>query len=148
MRIAFTELELTLLMGFNLYQCIHEEKSKDEALEAITIIQDKIQSDTPLYQYALIAQNILSGKFKDYLMDLMINQEPNSKDFRTCQKLLLGYQSGVATDKGNLEALYKMLIELSVHQTNGNKALVIEAMENIDTIQEFLYQQGNSKGST
>ena len=140
MRIAFTELEMTLLMGFNLYQYINEEKSKDEALEAITIIQDKIESDTPLYQYALVAQSVLNGKLKDHLMNLMMNQEPNSANFRTCQKLLLGYQSGVTTDKGNIEALYKMLIELSVHQTNGDEALIIEAMENIDTIQEFLYQ--------
>lgn len=140
MRIAFTELELTLLMGFNLYQCIHEEKSKDEVVEAITIIQDKIKSDTPLYYYGSIAQNILSGKFKDQLMDLMMEQEPNSENFRTCQKLLLGYQVGTTTDKSHLEALYTLLIDLACYQSNGNKEAIIEATENIDTIQEFLYQ--------
>lgn len=140
MRIAFTELELTLLMSFNLYQCINEEKSKDEVIEAITIIQNTIKNDTPLYYYGSITKNILSGKFKDQLMDLMMDQDPTSENFRTCQKLLLGYQVGTTTDKSHLEALYKMLIELSVHQTNGNETLIIEAMENIDTIQEFLYQ--------
>ena len=140
MRIALTELELTLLMGFNLYQCIHEEKSKDEALEAITIIQNTIKSDTPLYYYGSIAQNILGGKFKDQLMDLMMDQDPTSEEFRTCQKLLLGYQAGTTTDKSNIEALYTLLIDLACHQSNGNKEAIIEAMENIDTIQEFLYQ--------
>lgn len=140
MRIAFTELELTLLTGFNIYNYLNEEKSKDEAMEAITIIQDKIKHDTPLYHYVSIIQSVLDGTHKDQLMDLMMEQEPNSKDFRTCQKLLLGYQVGRTTDKSHLEALYKMLIELSVHQTKGNEALIIEAMENIDTIQEFLYQ--------
>lgn len=143
MRIAFTELELTLLMGFNLYQCIHEEKSKDEALEAITIIQDKIKSDTPLYYYGSIAQNILSGKFKDQLMDLMMEQEPNSENFRTCQKLLLGYQVGTTTDKSHLEALYTLLIDLACYQSNSNKALVIEAMDNIEALQDMLIRGGN-----
>ena len=140
MRIAFTELELTLLMGFNLHQCINEEKSKDEVIEAITIIQNTIKNDTPLYYYGSIAQNILSGKFKDQLMDLMMEQEPTSENFRTCQKLLLGYQGGTTTDKSNLEALYTLLIDLAYYQSNGNKTAIIEATENIDTIQEFLYQ--------
>ena len=55
--------------------------------------------------------------------------------------MLLGYQSGMITEKGNLEALYKQLMELAYYQTNGDESMVMEAMENIEVIQERLYQK-------
>jgi hypothetical protein len=50
MRIALTELEVNLMMSFNIYQYIHKEKSKDDVLEAITIVQSiqKYHSDLRL----------------------------------------------------------------------------------------------------
>jgi hypothetical protein len=124
---------------------LHKEKSKDDVLEAITIVQSIIKSDKPLYQYALIAHAILSGTFKDDFIDMMMEQEPHAQEFKTCEKVLLDYQSGVKTDNDLLETLYTQLITLAFYQADGNKALVLEAMENIEAIQEKLNQEGTLK---
>ena len=61
------------------------------------------------------------------------------------RKSVIDYQSGVKTDNDLLETLYTQLITLAFYQADGNKALVLEAMENIEAIQEKLNQEGTLK---
>lgn len=63
-----------------------------------------------------------------------------SEDFKTCAGVILDYHSKTLTDKKLLQAMYKSFMELAHSQTDGNEALVLEAMENIEALQELLHQ--------
>lgn len=141
MHIKFTELELTLLASFNIYQFLNEQESKAELKEAVKILIGTTLKDTPINSLLMVVDSILSGTFIKDLTGLLFDYEQESEDFKTCAHVILEYHSGALTDKKLLQAMYQSFMKLAHNQTGGNEALVLEAMENIEALQELLYQK-------
>ena len=140
MRIALTELEFTLLAGFNIYNYINDQQSKEQTKEAINILIDTTNKDTHLFNVLLIAESILNGTIIKHITDLMMEEEPKSPQYRACERMIVNQATNPRSEKDLLQALYTQLIALSAYQTNSNEDEVLEAMENIEVIQERLYQ--------
>ncbi|CAE11035.1 hypothetical protein [Wolinella succinogenes] len=140
MCISFTELELTLLASFNVYQFLNEQESKEELKEAVKILIGATLKDTPINSLLMVVNSILGGTFIKDLTGLLLDYEQESEDFKTCAGVILDYHSKTLTDKKLLQAMYKSFMELAHSQTDGNEALVLEAMENIEALQELLHQ--------
>ena len=139
MRIALTELEMTLLSGFNIWRYINDDINKEELKEVVTILINTTKKDDPLYNLLLIAEAVLNNTLMKHITDILLMEEaPNSANYRTASKLIINHSQNPYGDKALLKALYTQIIALSHHQTNGNEALIIEAMESIETIQERL----------
>lgn len=140
MRISFTELELNLLASFNIYQFLNEQETKAELKEAVSILIGATLKDTPINSLLMVVNSILSGTFIKDLTGLMFDYEQESEDFKMCAGVILDYHSRTLTDQKLLQAMYKSFMKLAHSQTDGNEALVLEAMENIETLQECLKQ--------
>lgn len=140
MRIAFTELEFTLLAGFNIYNYINDKQTKERTKEAINILIEATKEDTHINNLLLLAESALNGTIIKHVTDLMMEQDPHSKDFRACERMIINHATNPRSEKNLLQACYTQLIALSAYQTNSNEAEVLEAMENIEAIQERLYQ--------
>jgi phage I-like protein len=141
MRIALTELEMTLLAGFNIWRYINDDINKEKLKEVVSILINTTKKDDPLYNLLLIAEAILNNTLIKHITDiLLMDEEPNSANYRTATKLIIDHSQNPYGDKALLKALYTQLISLSAYQTNSNEDEVLEAMENIEVIQERLYQ--------
>lgn len=64
MCISFTELELTLLASFNVYQFLNEQESKEELKEAVKILIGATLKDTPINSLLMVVNSILRGYAK------------------------------------------------------------------------------------
>ena len=82
----------------------------------------------------------MNGTILEDYINLLMNTTHNSEEFRSYERMMLSYQTGRITDTQLLNITYDNLLILVNAQTDGNKALVLEAMENIEVIQEFNYQ--------
>ncbi len=141
MRIALTELEMTLLSAFKIWEYQNDTITKEDLKGVVDLLLNIIREDTPLYNLILIADSILNDTLIRHITDiLLMDEEPNSPGYRMATKLIINHAQDPYHDKALLKALYHQIIGLSHHQTNGSEALIIDAMENIEAIKERLYQ--------
>jgi signal peptidase I len=103
-----------------------------------------VKEDTPLYFYANMILAIINGTFNSTVADaLMEESSSDSEWFRTFEKLLVDRSIGLKGDSIILESVYELLMQLAHHLTNGDTHQVVEAVDNIEALQNIL-----SKGKT
>jgi len=143
-RIQLSELELTLLSSFNLYMFMSGDATKEHSEECFKTIVEVVKEDTPLYFYANMILAIINGTFNSTVTDaLMEESSSDSEWFRTFEKLLVDRSIGLKGDSIILESVYELLMQLAHHLTNGDTHQVVEAVDNIEALQNIL-----SKGKT
>ena len=138
-RIQLSELELTLLSSFNLYMFMSGDATKEHSEECFKTIVEVIREDTPLYFYAKIVLSIINGTFNSEVADALLNEDNrNSEGFRVFEKLLIDRNTGLKNDTFILKSVYELLMQLAHRLTNGDTHQVVEAVDNIEVLQNIL----------
>jgi len=117
MQIAFTKLELVMMIDFNIYQYLHNEKTKEDVIESLKIVASIVDENELLSFYIEVALSILENTFNDVIAKMLLQNRYNG-----------------LSDANVLQTIYDALLMYVYQLADGDVTHVAEAMENIDTI--------------
>ncbi len=134
MQIAFTKLELVMMIDFNIYQYLHNEKTKEDVIESLKIVASIVDENELLSFYIEVALSILENTFNDVIAKMLLQHDNrNGEAYQVWEKLLQNRYNGLS-DANVLQTIYDALLMYVYQLADGDVTHVAEAMENIDTI--------------